>query len=102
MRTGGTNNLLERWGGPAHRVDRSSFPATFDLAPRARSRENRNVFTIGAFAGFSGISAKALRLYDRMVLFRPAWTDGATGYRYYSAAQLPELRRIVALRDTGM
>src|SRR5262249_24504803 len=31
-----------------------------------------------------------------------AWTDSTTGYRFYSAAQLPELRRIVALRDTGM
>src|SRR4051795_1228036 len=37
-----------------------------------------------------------------MGLFRPAWTDTATRYRFYSAAQLPELRRIVALRDTGM
>ncbi len=60
------------------------------------------MFAIGAFADLSGISAKALRLYDRMGLFRPAWTDAATRYRYYSAAQLPELRRIVALRNTGM
>jgi DNA-binding transcriptional MerR regulator len=60
------------------------------------------VFAIGAFAHLSGVSAKALRLYDRMGLFCPAWTDAATGYRYFSAAQLPELRRIVALRDTGM
>jgi DNA-binding transcriptional MerR regulator len=60
------------------------------------------VFAVGAFADLSGVSAKALRLYDRIGLFHPAWTDAATGYRYYSAAQLPELRRIVALRDTGM
>src|SRR4051794_33706659 len=60
------------------------------------------MFAVGAFANLSGVSAKALRLYDRMGLFRPAWTDSATGYRYYSAAQLPELRRILALRDTGM
>jgi DNA-binding transcriptional MerR regulator len=43
-----------------------------------------------------------LRLYDSLGLFRPAWVDRDSGYRYYSAAQLPELRRIVALRDTGM
>ena len=43
-----------------------------------------------------------LRDYDRLGLFRPVWVDTATGYRMYSPAQLPELRRILALRDLGV
>jgi DNA-binding transcriptional MerR regulator len=60
------------------------------------------MFTVGAFARISGVSAKALRAYDAMGLFRPVRVDRLTGYRYYSAAQLPQIRRIVALRNVGM
>jgi DNA-binding transcriptional MerR regulator len=60
------------------------------------------MFRIGAFAALSGVSAKTLRAWDEERLFRPAWVDPATGYRAYSPAQLPELRRIVALRDVGV
>ena len=60
------------------------------------------MFTVGAFARISGVSAKALRAYDAVGLFRPVRVDRRTGYRYYSAAQLPEIRRIIALRNVGM
>lgn len=57
---------------------------------------------IGEFARLNGVSAKQLRAWDEIGLFRPAWVDPATGYRGYSPAQVPELRRIVALRDIGV
>jgi DNA-binding transcriptional MerR regulator len=57
---------------------------------------------IGAFARIGGLSAKALRDYDQLGLFRPAWVDPVTGYRGYSPAQLPQLRRVVALRSMGI
>lgn len=57
---------------------------------------------IGAFARLGGISAKQLRAYDAIGLFRPAWVDPWSSYRLYSPAQLPELRRILALRGLGM
>lgn len=60
------------------------------------------MFTIGRFTELTGVSAKRLRHYDRLGLFRPAWVDPGTGYRYYSAGQLPELRRIIALIDLGV
>ena len=60
------------------------------------------MFTIGPFARLAGVSSKVLRSYDALALFRPVWVDPATDYRYYSPAQLPELRRIVALRDMGL
>lgn len=60
------------------------------------------MFQIGAFARLAGISAKQLRSYDDIGLFRPVWVDPSSAYRYYSPAQLPELRRILALRQLGM
>lgn len=60
------------------------------------------MFTVGAFARLAGVSARMLRAYDGAGLFRPAWTDPSSAYRYYTPAQLPELRRILALRDLGM
>ncbi len=60
------------------------------------------MFTIGAFARIGGVSAKQLRAYDGLNLFRPAWVDPASGYRFYSPAQLPELRRVLGLRQLGM
>lgn len=60
------------------------------------------MFTIGSFARLAGISPKQLRAYDALGLFRPVWVDPSSAYRYYSPAQLPELRRILALRQLGM
>jgi DNA-binding transcriptional MerR regulator len=60
------------------------------------------MFQISAFARLAGISAKQLRAYDDIGLFRPVWVDPSSSYRYYSPAQLPELRRILALRQLGM
>ncbi len=60
------------------------------------------MFTIGSFARLAGISPKQLRAYDALGLFRPVWVDPSSAYRYYSPAQLPQLRRILALRQLGM
>ncbi|MFN2484785.1 MAG: MerR family transcriptional regulator [Candidatus Limnocylindria bacterium] len=60
------------------------------------------MFQIAAFSRIAGVSPKALRAYDALGVFRPVWVDTKSGYRYYSPAQLPELRRILALRDMGM
>jgi DNA-binding transcriptional MerR regulator len=60
------------------------------------------MLSIGAFSRLCGVSAKALRAYDALGLFRPVWVDPGSRYRYYSPAQIPEIRRVVALRDLGM
>lgn len=57
---------------------------------------------IGAFADLAGVSAKQLRAYDALGVFRPAWVEPASSYRFYSPAQLPDLHRILALRQLGM
>ena len=47
----------------------------------------------------AGVPAKRLRHYDAIGLFKPAWVDPTNDYRYYSAAQLAQLNRILALKD---
>lgn len=58
--------------------------------------------TIGAFARRTGLSLKALRLYDRSGLLVPDDVDAGTGYRYYSPAQEVRARRISLLRRVEM
>lgn len=56
---------------------------------------------IGDFSKLSHVTVKALRLYDQLGLLKPCYVDHCTGYRYYSADQLPRLNRILALKDLG-
>ncbi|MFD8543500.1 MerR family transcriptional regulator [Streptomyces sp. NPDC059649] len=59
------------------------------------------MFSIGDFAQYGRVSARMLRHYDAIGLLCPARTDPVTGYRYYEAAQLARLNRIIALKDLG-
>jgi DNA-binding transcriptional MerR regulator/effector-binding domain-containing protein len=59
------------------------------------------VFGIGDFASLGRVSVRMLRHYDAIGLLRPARVDPATGYRYYTAAQLRLLNRVIALKDLG-
>ncbi|MEU8471337.1 MerR family transcriptional regulator [Streptomyces sp. NPDC029006] len=57
---------------------------------------------IGAFAARARLSAKALRLYDRLGLLAPAHVDEASGYRYYRAGQVEHARLVALLRRLDM
>ncbi|MCL2560362.1 MAG: ATP-binding cassette domain-containing protein [Turicibacter sp.] len=59
------------------------------------------MFKIGEFSKLVRVSARMLRYYDKNGLFTPAEVDPFTGYRLYSAKQIPLLMKIVALRDMG-
>jgi DNA-binding transcriptional MerR regulator len=61
-----------------------------------------DLMTIGAFAERTRLSPKALRLYDRLGLLRPARADPVTGYRFYSEDQVAGARLIALLRRLGM
>jgi DNA-binding transcriptional MerR regulator len=61
-----------------------------------------DLMTIGAFAERTRLSPKALRLYDRLGLLPPAWTDPASGYRFYSEDQVAGARLVALLRRLGM
>src|SRR5919201_2566804 len=60
------------------------------------------MFRTGEFSQIARVSKRLLQYYDEINLLKPAYTDPQTGYRYYSARQLPQLNRILALKDLGL
>lgn len=60
------------------------------------------LMTIGEFAARTRLSAKALRLYDRLGLLAPADVDTSSGYRYYNEDQVADAVLVGLLRRTGM
>jgi len=61
-----------------------------------------DLIPIGQFAALTGLSAKALRIYQDQGLLEPAHVDPGSGYRHYSPAQLSTARRIALLRRAGL
>ncbi len=60
------------------------------------------MFLTGEFSKIARVSKRLLQYYDKIDLLKPAKTDPQTGYRYYSAKQLPRLNRILALKELGL
>lgn len=57
--------------------------------------------SIGQVAKRTGLSARMLRHYDALGLYRPSRVS-ENGYRWYSTTTLPRLYRILALRRAGV
>ena len=60
------------------------------------------MFRIGEFSKIAQVSGRQLRHYDRLGLLTPEYTDPSSGYRYYTAQQLPRLNKILALKELGL
>ncbi|HEU5381691.1 MAG TPA: MerR family transcriptional regulator [Ktedonobacteraceae bacterium] len=60
------------------------------------------MFSIGEFSRVARVTPRLLRHYEEMGLFKPEHIDPETGYRFYSALQLPRLNRILALKELGL
>lgn len=60
------------------------------------------MFKIGDFSRIARVSCRLLRYYDELGLLKPAIVDRLNGYRYYTAAQLPQLNRILVLKELGL
>ncbi|HEY1388627.1 MAG TPA: MerR family transcriptional regulator [Ktedonobacterales bacterium] len=60
------------------------------------------MFRVGEFSLIAQVSGRLLRYYDEIGLLSPEYTDPHTGYRYYSAGQLPRLNRILVLKELGL
>jgi DNA-binding transcriptional MerR regulator len=59
------------------------------------------MFRIGDFSRLARVTIRTLHHYDEAGLLRPTHVDEQTGYRYYTAAQLEVLQRILLLKDLG-
>jgi DNA-binding transcriptional MerR regulator len=60
------------------------------------------MFSIGEFSRIARVTPRQLRHYEELGLFQPERIDPETGYRFYSALQLPRLNRILALKELGL
>lgn len=60
------------------------------------------MFRIGLFAKLCQVSVSALRYYDEIGLLKPSQVDPFTGYRYYTAEQVPRLNRIISFKELGL
>lgn len=60
------------------------------------------LLSIGEFAARTGLSAKALRIYDRNGLLRPHLVEDINGYRRYAPVQVPIGRFVRLLRDADL
>lgn len=59
------------------------------------------MFKIGEFSKLTQVSVRMLRYYDETGLLKPAKIDTFTNYRFYTAEQIPDLNKILFLRDLG-
>lgn len=59
------------------------------------------MYKIGELSKLCNISVKTLRYYDSQGILCPEKIDPFTGYRYYSAAQLSDCYRILAMKELG-
>ena len=58
--------------------------------------------SIGTFSRLTGLTPKALRLYERRGLLRPVSVDPKNGYRYYEVRQLRQAEIVRLLRTLGL
>lgn len=61
-----------------------------------------DLLSIGAFSRAGGLPVTALRFYDTTGVLRPAHIDQATGYRWYTSAQIHTARLLASLRQAGL
>lgn len=61
--------------------------------------DRSSLFSIGEFSQITGVSIGALRHYEKIGILKPAWTDPASGYRYYKLRQLQQVDFIGLLLD---
>lgn len=61
-----------------------------------------SLLSIGEAAKLKNVSIKALRYYEKLGIFNPAYIDPQSGYRYYSPAQLFDLDVILTCGELGI
>jgi len=78
------------------------FRHTQDIAHLISNKRHGEGVQIGEFSRLSMVPVSALRYYADLGLLEPAAVDPSSGYRYYTAAQLRLVNRIVALKELGL
>lgn len=63
--------------------------------------EEETLLRIGEVAAFFNVSVKAIRIYEKKGIIKPAKVDIYTGYRYYTVEQVQQLNALVELKALG-
>lgn len=63
---------------------------------------DETLFQIGEITKIMGITRKTLLVYENMGLLEPAVKDAESGYRYYSADNMTQIRSIRSLQALGL
>jgi DNA-binding transcriptional MerR regulator len=64
--------------------------------------DGAELITVGQLARRVGLTAKALRHYDRVGLLAPALVEPGTGYRFYGPEQVAHARLVQVLRSVDV
>ncbi len=65
-------------------------------------KHDGELFKIGEVTKILGVTRKALIVYENMGLLTPAVKDDESGYRYYSADNMTQIRAIRSLQSLGL
>lgn len=65
-------------------------------------KHDENLFQIGEVSKILGVTRKAILVYEDMGLLTPAYKDAESGYRYYSADNMTQIRSIRSLQAIGL
>lgn len=68
---------------------------------QTKNGRDNELLKIGELAAFSGVSPKALRMYEKMNIIVPARVDEENGYRYYSPDQVKQVEALLEWKDLG-
>ena len=65
-------------------------------------KHNEELFQIGEVTKILGVTRKTILVYEDMGLLTPAVKDEESGYRYYSADNMMQIRSIKSLQALGL
>ena len=65
-------------------------------------KHEKTLFQIGEITKILGVTRKTLLVYEDMGLLTPAVKDPESGYRYYSADNMIQIRSIRSLQELGL
>lgn len=65
-------------------------------------KHDETLFQIGEVTKIMGVTRKALLVYENMGLLTPAVKDEESGYRYYSADNMTQIKSIRSLQSLGL
>lgn len=65
-------------------------------------KHNDSLFQIGEVAKILGVTRKTLLVYEEMGLLTPAVKDEESGYRYYTADNMTQIRSVRTLQSLGL